>query len=87
MLSFDCSSMGYANHLDDEDAKTHNFKIDTNGNYITKTIWPKITGKGMTGIFIHSRSSNFDFQMNGYDLSAKDERSALIAFKTITFNK
>jgi hypothetical protein len=87
ILSFDCSNMGYANHLDDEDAKIQNIKIDTNGNYITKTIWPKVNGRGLTGIFIRSSSSTFDFQMNGKDLSAKDEKLALIAFKTITFNK
>ncbi len=87
ILSFDCSDMGYANHLDEEDAKIHNIKIDTNGNYITKTIWPKVLGRGMTGIFIRSRSSNFNFQMNGYNLSAHNEKLALIAFKTITFKK
>jgi hypothetical protein len=87
VLSFDCSNFGYANHLDEVDPKTHNFYIDTNATYITKTISPKITGKGLTGIFIHSRSLSFDFQMNGNDLSAKDEKLALIAFKTIIFNK
>jgi hypothetical protein len=87
VLSFDFGDKGYANHLDGENAQTHNFKIDTSGDLITKIIWPKITGKGLTGIFVHSRSSNLDFQMNGSDLSANDEKCALIAFKTIIFNK
>jgi hypothetical protein len=89
-LSFDCSDMGYANHLisaGDETANMHNITTDTNGHYIVKTIWPKVTGKGMTGVFIQGRSSSFDFQMNGINLSAEDEQSALMAFKTITFNK
>lgn len=63
--------------------KNHNFKIDTTVNYIIKTIWPKFSGAGMTGIYIHSRKSKLNFQMSAKNLSAKDQELALKAFKTI----
>ncbi|MES2107497.1 MAG: hypothetical protein V4577_02035 [Bacteroidota bacterium] len=65
--------------------KNHNIVISTNGDYIIKTIWPKIPGKGMTGVYIHSRKSSFNFQMNGQNLSLKNQELALAAFKTIKF--
>ncbi|HTD99537.1 MAG TPA: hypothetical protein VK668_09620 [Mucilaginibacter sp.] len=67
--------------------KSENILVDTTEKYIIKTIWPKIAGKGVTGIYIHSRSSNFNFQMNGKNLSAKDQELALKAFKTIKFKQ
>ena len=81
-LNFDCSLMGYANDLS-ELQKDENVKIDSTGNFIIKTIWPKITGKGSTGVYIHSRKSSSSFQMNGTNLTAKDQELALKAFKTI----
>jgi len=89
-LSFDCSDMGYANHLisaDDANFKNYNIKIDTTDKYIVKTIWPKATGNGTTGIYINSRTSTFNFQMNGHNLSVQNENLALKAFKTITFKQ
>jgi hypothetical protein len=84
-LSFDCSDMGYANRLSDDSAKNYNIKIDTTDKYIIKTLWPKVSEKGMTGVYIHSRSSSFNFQMNGKNLSSENEHLALKAFKTIIF--
>jgi hypothetical protein len=81
-LNFYCSRMGYANHLD-ELSTEENIHIDSTSNFVTKIIWPKIVGKGTTGVYIHSRKSNLNFQMNGRDLSAQNQESALIAFKTI----
>jgi hypothetical protein len=65
--------------------KSHHILIDTNGDYITKTIWPKVPGKGMTGVYIHSRTSDFNFQMNAKNLSLENQEQALAAFKTIKF--
>ena len=67
--------------------KAHYIQIDSNNKYVYKTIWPKTPGKGMTGIYIHSRTSSFNFQMNGRNLSEKDQNLALQAFKTIAFKK
>ena len=63
--------------------KSQNIRIDSSGEYIIKTIWPKIVGKGMTGIYMQSRKSSLNFQMNGRNLSKKQQEQALAAFKTI----
>jgi hypothetical protein len=81
-LNFDCSRMGYANHLNELSAE-ENIHIDSTSNFVMKVIWPKIVGKGITGVYIHSRKSNLNFQMNGKNLSAKGQKLALKAFKTI----
>ncbi|WP_183574719.1 hypothetical protein HDF18_00820 [Mucilaginibacter sp. X5P1] len=65
------------------DVKNHNVQVDSTTNYIIKTIWPKVAGKGMTGIYIHDKHSDLNFQMNGENLSLKNEALALQAFKTI----
>ena len=90
MLSFDCSDMGYANHLllkEEDTLNKYSIVSDSTQEYVIKSIRPKIPGHGMTGIYIRSRKSSFNFQMNGQDLSAKDQADALKAFKTITFKK
>ncbi|MDN3579837.1 hypothetical protein [Mucilaginibacter flavus] len=63
--------------------KMHNIKIDTIEKYVIKTIWPKIPGKGMTGVYFKSRNSRFNFQMSAADLSKSDQDLALQAFKSI----
>jgi hypothetical protein len=68
-----------------EEIKSYFTKTDTVGKYIIKTIWPKKPEKGMTGIYVHSSLSAFNFQMNGKNLSADNQESALKAFKTIKF--
>jgi len=87
LLSFDYSDMGYANHLDEIDAKSHIIKTDSSGKYIIKIIYPKISGKGMTGVYIKHKSSNSNFQMNGENLSASNQKLALAAFETINFKQ
>jgi hypothetical protein len=74
--------MGYANHLNNLSTE-ENIHLDSTSNFITKTIWPKVTGKGTTGVYIQSRKSFLNFQMSGTNLSANDQESALKAFKTI----
>jgi len=63
--------------------KGHNFQVDSTDKYIVKTIWPKIPGKGMTGIYFKGHSSRLTFNMVGINLSKKDQDLALQAFKTI----
>ncbi|MBD1386356.1 hypothetical protein IDJ75_13815 [Mucilaginibacter rigui] len=82
-LYFDFSTMGYANHLSDLEHESQNIKIDSSGEYIIKTTWPKIAGKGITGIYMQSRKSSLNFQINGRDLSKEHQEQALTAFKTI----
>ncbi|GAB3930450.1 hypothetical protein [Mucilaginibacter myungsuensis] len=68
-----------------EDIAAQNFKVDSNDKYVYKTTWPKVAGKGVTGIYIRSRSSAMNFQLSGSDLAKKDQESALLAFKTVKF--
>jgi len=65
--------------------KMHNIQIDSTDKYVIKTIWPKVAGKGMTGVYIHSRKSGFNFQMSGKNLLAKDQELALKSFNSIKF--
>jgi len=67
--------------------KESNIRIDTTDKYIIKTIWPKVTGEGITGVYIKSRTSSFNFNLVGGGLTAKEQKQALQAFKTITFKK
>jgi hypothetical protein len=66
-----------------EGIKAQNIRIDSMDNYVLKTIWPKVTGKGITCLYIYSRSSRVNFLLVGIALSAKDQDLALQAFKTI----
>jgi hypothetical protein len=63
--------------------KNQNIDTDTTEKYIIKTIWPKIPGKGMTGIYIQSKISSLNLQINGQDLPKSQQDMALKAFKTI----
>lgn len=63
--------------------KSENIKVDTTPQYIIKTVWPKTPGKGITGIFIKSRKSRLNFNIENANLSPLEEEQALKAFKTI----
>jgi len=63
--------------------RRHFIKIDTTPRFIVKTIWPKKTGQGMTGIYFKSRNSDLGFQLSGGNLSKEEEEQVLTAFKTI----
>ena len=65
------------------DIRKHNITIDTVGQFIVKTIWPKKAGKGMTGVYYKKINSDFDLQINGQDLGEQQQRDVLKAFKTI----
>ncbi len=90
-LSFDYSINGFAEDIapyDDADdiseiKKVYHLKIKKTEKYIIKTIWPKVTGTGMTAIYFKSRSSALNFNIIGDSLSRNDQELALRAFKTI----
>lgn len=65
----------------------YHIKIDTAANYITKTVWPKQTGSGTTGVYIRSRKSKLSFNLAGTNLNKADQRAALKAFKSISLNE
>ncbi len=68
-----------------KEIREHFINVDTTNRFIIKTIRPKVTGEGMTGIYFKSRSSDFSFQLSGENLSELQEEQALMAFKTIQF--
>lgn len=82
-LNFDFSTMGYANHLADLDNASQNIKIDSSGEFYIRTVWPKVAGKGTTGVYMQSKKSSLNLQINGKDLPQKQQEQALAAFKTI----
>lgn len=63
--------------------KSENIRVDTTDKYVIKTVWPKTAGKGITGIYIKSRKSRLNFNLESSHLSAREEEQALQAFKTI----
>ena len=65
------------------DIRKHNIKIDTIGQFVVKTIWPKKTGHGMTGVYYRKIKSSFDFQINGTDLDKQQQTEVLKAFGSI----
>lgn len=70
-----------------EEIKNENIQIDSNSNYVFKTIWPKSPEKGITGIYIKSRNSNTNFNLAGDNLTTEEQKLALQVFKTIEFKK
>jgi len=84
-LEFDFSNDGYASHLisTEQELASYTFKIDTTDAFITKTIWPKVAGKGITGVYMQSRTSHLNFQMSGANLPLQEQQLALQAFRTI----
>jgi hypothetical protein len=65
------------------DIKNHNFKIDTVGQYIIKTVWPKQTGNGITGVSYRKVNSKFTLGIFGERLGEQEQNKVLQAFKTI----
>jgi hypothetical protein len=64
--------------------KAHNIIIDSTGKYIVKTVWPKVPGKGLTGVYMQSKKTSLNLMMAGRNLSIDQQKLALKAFKTIT---
>ncbi len=67
--------------------KLENFQVDSTQDYVIKTIWPKTAGRGLTGVYIKSRKSDFNFNLAGVNLSKEDQELALQVFKSIEFKK
>ncbi|MEO7212745.1 hypothetical protein [Mucilaginibacter sp.] len=66
--------------------KIHNFRIDTTDKYFIKTVWPKVPGQGLTGVYYKGRNNRLTFNLAGARLSAAQQDLALKAFKTIKIN-
>jgi hypothetical protein len=70
-----------------DEIKKHNIQIDTVGKFLVKTVWPKKTGNGWTGVYFKELNSRFNLQISGQDLGEKQQADALKAFKTVKISR
>ncbi|TKC09686.1 hypothetical protein [Pedobacter frigoris] len=78
----------YSNNLDGDDQTYEYLTID---NKKAKIVRPKISGKGMTGVYIESLGDSYGdrdrFQLNGQNLTSANEQLLIKALKTLKFNR
>lgn len=76
--------------LDADLYRKQNVSWDTIDNRRAKIVFPRISGKGMTGVYIGSlwgNSSKVRFNLHGADLKMQNESDLLKAIKTLRFHK
>ncbi|MDM1293423.1 hypothetical protein HX021_03840 [Sphingobacterium sp. N143] len=76
--------------LDADTYRKQNVSWDTIDNRRAKIVFPRISGKGTTGIYIGSlwgESSKVRFNIHGADLKTQTEQDLLKAIKTLRFHK
>ncbi|CAM3430418.1 hypothetical protein [Sphingobacterium prati] len=76
--------------LDADLYRKQNVSWDTIDNKRAKIVFPRISGKGMTGVYIGSLwgdSSKVRFNLCGADLKTQTEEDLLKAIKTLRFHK
>ncbi|RKO71244.1 hypothetical protein D7322_13935 [Sphingobacterium puteale] len=76
--------------LDADLYRKQNVSWDTIDNRRAKIVFPRISGKGMTGVYIGSlwgNSSKVRFNLCGADLKTQTEEDLLKAIKTLRFHK
>jgi hypothetical protein len=82
---------GKADTIDIERLKKNEIKWTTIDGKRAKIVQPKLTRKGMTGVYFDSlwtKGSGTDrFQMTGINLNSENERQLLIAFETLKFKE
>jgi len=87
----DLTFYGKADTVDIERLKKNKIKWTTIDGKRAKIVQPKLTGKGMTGVYFDSlwtKGSGTDrFQLNGTNLSPENERQLLIAIQTLKFKE
>lgn len=82
---------GKVDTVDIEKFKVNKIRWTTIDGKRAKIVQPRVTGKGMTGIYFDSLwtagSGTDRFQMNGTNLHADNETRLLQAFETLKFKK
>lgn len=77
-------------NIDADLYRKQNVSWDTIDNRRAKIVFPRLSGKGMTGIYIGSLwgdSSKVRFNLHGVDLKKQTEENLLKAIKTLRFHK
>jgi len=76
--------------LDADLYRIQNVSWDTINNRRAKIVFPRISGKGMTGVYIGSlwgNASKVRFNLHGSNLKAQTEQDLLKAIETLRFHK
>ncbi|MCS4163058.1 MULTISPECIES: hypothetical protein [Sphingobacterium] len=77
-------------NIDADLYRKQNVSWDTIDNRRAKIVFPRISGRGMTRVYIGSlwgNSSKFRFNLQGSNLKAQTEQDLLKAIKTLRFHK
>ncbi|MGE8430418.1 MAG: hypothetical protein ACN6O7_21250 [Sphingobacterium sp.] len=77
-------------NIDADLYRKQNVSWDTIDNRRAKIVFPRISGRGMTGVYIGSLwgdSSKVRFNLHGSNLNAQTEQDLLKAIKTLRFHK
>lgn len=77
-------------NIDADLYRKQNVSWDTIDNRRAKIVFPRISGKGITGVYIGSLwgdSSKVQFNLHGSKLKAQTEQDLLIAINTLRFHK
>jgi hypothetical protein len=77
-------------NIDADLYRKQNVSWDTIDNRRAKIVFPRISGKGITGVYIGSLwgdSSKVRFNLHGSNLKAQTEQDLLKAIKTLRFHK
>jgi len=77
--------------LDADRFRKQNVSWDTIDHRLVKLVFPRISGNGLTGVYIDSLwqkgSSKIRFNLAGTDLKVQNEKDLLNAVKTLRFYK
>ena len=77
-------------NIDADLYRKQNVSWDTTDNKRAKIVFPRISGKGITGVYIGSLwgdSSKVRFNLHGTDLKTQTEEDLVKAIKTLRFHK
>ena len=77
-------------NIDADLYRKQNVSWDTIDNRRAKIVFPRISGRGITGVYIGSlwgNSSKVRFNLHGSNLKAQTEQDLLRAIKTLRFHK
>lgn len=77
----------YSNSLAEDNDPNHIVTYETIGGYRARIVVPKVTGNGTTGIYFGDLGNQNRFNLDGSNLTASQQETALKIFRTIKFKK
>ena len=76
----------YSNSLVKDNDPNHIITHETIGDDKAKIVVPKVTGKGITGVYFADLATNKRFVLHGNNLTSSQQETVLKIFRTIKFN-